>query len=188
MENLELNENYSFILAFTATCWKRIWYSMFLYCEHRKINYSNSIILKCLKYDLLSPTGIFAEIEPFLTKALKNGFLMPNEFKNNINAKRAILLFNETYEISKIKNLEEKRKAEIKFIHSHASSVFTDNEKEKEFECILKNIPDFKKKEDKHCSFCELIEIWDIELCIYSTKNIYQELILYSILQILNQN
>jgi hypothetical protein len=180
-------EKYSFVLAFSATCWKRIWYCIILYCNHQKTQVTNSIILKCLKYNLLCPTGIFFEIEPYLKKALTEGFLMPKEYGSNFYIKRSVRLFGETYKISKIKDKEEKKKSEMKFIHSFAATVFTDKKKEKEKELfdIIKKIPNFEKNE-KHCTFCELIENWDIEIGLCEFENIYQELIIYSLLQILS--
>lgn len=187
IKNEDTQEKYAFVLAFAATCWKRIWVSAILYCKHQKIPLSTSVILKCLKYNLLCLNGIFYEIEPYLKKALIQGFLMPKEYEKKPYVKRAVQLFGETYKISKLKDQSEKKKAELKFINNYAFDITLDKNKDNEMKDIITNIPNYKENADKHCSFCELIELWDIEIGIYEFKNIYQELIIYSLLQILSE-
>ena len=156
-------EKYAFTLAFIAIFWKRILSTTILFCKHQNINFKSSEILKCLKYNLLSPTGFFYEVEPYLKKAFKNGFLMHGEFKDNIYIKEAIQLFGETYKISKIEGEEERKKYEMKFIYNFGYDAFNEDEKNNEYKDIIKNIPNFKENienieniENKHCTFCEL--------------------------------
>ena len=167
----DTKEKYAFIISFTAVCWQKIWLTSLIYCQQKKISITNSVILKSLKYELLSTKGVFFEIEPFLRKALLQGFLMPKEYNGNEYVKKAIQLFGESYKISKIIDKEEKRIAEIKFMNNYVYTLF-------------KNKKEYKTDEN----FCELIESWDIELGLYEFQSVFQELIVCSLFQILNEN
>ena len=171
-------EKKSFLLAFSAVIWKRIWASVLLYSEYNNVDVSSDIVLKCLKYNLLSPTGIVDDMKPFLTKALKNGFLMPKEYSDNIYAKKAIQLFGEAYKTCKGEN----RIDEIDFIHSYASKVLYEDSK---------NVEENKReKKDLLCAlsekeFCSLVDVWDIEMGLISEKDPYFEIVKYSLLSAL---
>ena len=171
-EKSSLDEKYAFILAWTAVIWKRIWRCAYLYSEHQNIPLNTDVILKCLKYNLLSPTGIVKEILPSLEKALTQGFLMPNEYEKNKYVKNAVKLFGESYKISK------NQKGEKEFIKNYSSKI-----DEKEDKDIL-NVKTDKK--DSHCEFCHLISVWDIELGLYEFDNTYQVILLYTLLKILD--
>lgn len=165
------NEKYAFILAWTAVIWKRILRCAYLYSEHQNIPINNDVILKCLKYNLLSPTGIVQEIMPSLEKALTQGFLMPKEYEKNKYVKSAIKLFGDTYKISK------DQKGEKEFIKNYSSQV-----SEKDDSDIL-NVK--AENKDSHCSFCYFIDVWDIQLGLYEFPNSYYVILLYTLLKIL---
>ena len=177
-------EKQAFILAFSASIWKRIWRCMYVYCDHQKIDINTSILLKCFKYNLLCPTGIVNKLLPYLEKAIKNGFLMPKEYENNEYVKRAIRLFAEAYKISK----NDEKKKEKDFILNYASSIYTDNEKYKREEISdILNFPEFTEKNtNKHtCSLCELIEAWDISLALCTPRTELEALMQYNLLKVL---
>lgn len=166
-------EKDAFILAWSVSIWKRIWICAYLYCEHQNVPLSTNIIWKSLKYNLLSPDGITLQILPHLEKALSQGFLMPKEYKNETYVKRAIALFGETFRLIRFDD-KKKQKEMIKDI------VFSITNEDKE-----KEIKDIKteKIEGYHCSFCQAMDVWDIELALYMPKNqVHQELI-YTILK-----
>jgi hypothetical protein len=173
MQNFESNnEKEAFLLAWTASIWKRIWRCMYLYCNHKNIPVSTAILLKCLKYNLLCPTGIVSQLIPQLEKAFKQGFLMPKEYENNEYVKRAIRLFGEAYRIANITDLEKREKEESDFIHNFSSTICTDKEeyiKKEEVEII--SFPHFEispNTQTHSCSFCELVDAWDIEITLYT--------------------
>ena len=147
-------EKKAFLLCFTAVIWRRIFCTMILYNNLRKLPSDSENLLKCLKYNLLAPTGFVNEIKPYILKTLKNGFLMPGDYKDNMYVKRAIKLFGDAYQIYKKggNNKEEK-----KFVSSYISDVFFNsfNEKNQEIiDCINTGTE----------NICDLIDSWDIEL------------------------
>ncbi len=178
-------EQYAFFLSFAASCFKRICSTLILYSKHNNKVLSSINLMKCIKYNMLSPTGIFNEIEPYLLKALEQGFLMPNEFKKNLYAERAISLFSDTYKIGSVKDEKIKKRMEYNFIHNFASDIdFKDKKEEKD---IIKNIPNYEENKlgNEHiCSFCELVNIWEIGN-LY-TLDYHQNIITYFILRNLN--
>lgn len=193
MEKMEIlnKEKYAFILAFTASIWKRIWHTMILYCEHQCCTISTVSLLKSLKYNLLSPTGIVSELEPFLEKALTDGFLMPKYYKSNSYVERAIRLYGDTYKISSIEDSIKRKEEEIKFIKDYVSSVFTEDEtkKDKERDDIIKNFENFKMENGKHvCEFCDLIDIWDIDVSLLQIKYPIHNIIATSLIKCLTEN
>jgi hypothetical protein len=110
----------TFILVFMAIIWRRVWITTAIYCEHNKINLHSSVVLKALKYNIFSEAGIGHTLQPYIVKALTDGFLMPKFYENNIYATRAVKLYKKGYEIVKTKN----RQKEIQFLKDYAMSVF----------------------------------------------------------------
>ena len=190
MQNIDLNfERRAFVLAWSASIWKRIWRCAFLYCEHQNIAVTSTIILKCLKYNLLCPTGIVAQLLPYLEKAFLQGFLMPREYEKNEYVKRAIRLFGEAYRIVKNTNEVENKEKEgdkITFMRDYSSTVCTDKEKyRKEEETDILAFPGFilNKNSNKHyCSFCELVDAWDIDLTLYTPQSPTHAILLQTLL------
>jgi len=169
MERTLEKEKYAFILAWTASIWKRILRCAYLYSEHQNIPINNDIILKSLKYNLLSSTGIVKELLPSLKKALIQGFLMPKEYEDNKYVKRAVKMFGEAYKISMSET------GELEFIKKHASVFDKDEDKD------ILNVK--TEAEESHCSFCKLMDVWNIDLGIYEFKDNFQIIILYSLLK-----
>lgn len=181
----------TFIISFIAVIWRRIWVTSLTYCDHNDININHHIVIKSLKYNLLSPTGICNTIKPYLIKALNIGFLMPQDYKDNMYAERAVKLFSEAYEISydMVKELE--------FIHEYASYVFEYDDPflhnlEESFDAFndidgfdtsSTNITHFDG--DHKCKLCDLMETWDIELNLVYSDDIYQNIIMYGLIYIL---
>jgi len=195
---IELNElqpdRYAFILSFLAVIWRRVWITAQIYSWHNFVDLDDGIVLKCLKYNILAPTGIGNTIKEYLTKALKTGFLMPKDYEKNIYAQRAIKLYSQAYKIASSKD----RDSEIKFIHDYASSVFDlksdlnnnnecidtikDIDKEKTIEeiTILNILGD--KNHNHNCKLCNQIEIWNIDLGLMHSEDPYQNVIMYGLL------
>jgi len=165
-------EKYAFILAWTAVIWKRIWRCSILYSEYQNIPINTDIILKCLKYNLLSPTGIVEEILPSLEKALTQGFLMPKEYEKNKYVKNSIKLFGEAYRIAR------HEKGEKEFIKKYASEFTEDDDKD-----IISQKLDCKDKKE----FCQLVDSWNIELGLYEFKDNIRPILLYYLLKILDE-
>jgi len=110
----------TFILAFMAIIWRRVWITTSIYCDHNKLKISSDVILKCLKYNIFSKAGIGNNIKPYVIKALNDGFLMPQFYKQNLYATRAVKLFKTAYEIVK----SDDRDKDMEFIRKYALSVF----------------------------------------------------------------
>lgn len=185
-------EKLAFILAWSASIWKRIWRCAYVYCEHQNKEVTSDIILKCLKYNLLCPTGIVSQMVPSLETALSKGFLMPKEYENNEYVKRAVRLFGDAYKIAKIEGEEEQKKEIINFISSFAATISQDKEESKK-----KEIGDILSKVDKKgifygaghkCNFCDLVEAWDINLSLYIPPTQLHALLLCSLLKILESS
>jgi len=173
-------EKKTFMLCFTAVIWRRIFSSLMVYSEHKNIELCSNNILKCLKYNLLAPTGFVQKLKPYIIKALKNGFLMPKDFDDNIYIKKAIYLYRDAYNISKIRDDEYRRKEEIEFIHTYSSKIFSEENREEnilEMSDLLNDTPD-----KTTISFCDLVDVWDIDLSLISSYDRYIELIKYFIL------
>lgn len=109
----------TFILVFMAIIWRRVWITTLIYSDHNEIKISKDIILKSLKFNIYSTAGIGNTLKPFIVKALKDGFLMPSDYKQNLYATRAIKLYKPAHDVIKMKNRDE----EIKFIKEYALKV-----------------------------------------------------------------
>ncbi len=119
----------TFILAFMAIIWRRVWITTAIYCEHNKINISKEVVLKALKYNIFSRAGIGNTLKPYIAKALSDGFLMPKFYEKSIYATRAVKLYKPAHAIVKLRN----RKDELDFLKTYAFKVFeTDNTMVKE--------------------------------------------------------
>ena len=110
----------TFILTFMAIVWRRVWITASIYADHNKLNLSKDIILKSLKFNVFSPSGIGGTIKPYIKKALIDGFLMPHYSNENIYVARAINMFKPAHDIV----MNGSRVDEIKFIKDYAMSVF----------------------------------------------------------------
>jgi hypothetical protein len=153
-------EKHSFILAWSAVIWEKIWSCAYTYSEYRNVSINNNVLLKCLKYNLLSPTGILKDMLPSLKLALTQGFLMPKEYENNKYVKKAVSLFGEAYRISKDPNRKVKEK---EFIQNLSSKLETEkNQKE----------------------LCDLIDIWDIEIGLCEFNDPYEMILMYALLSV----
>ena len=176
----------AFLISWSAIILKRILRCSYLYCDHQKIDLDAKILLKCLKYNLFSPTGVVYELLPYLEKALKNGFLMPKEYSDNDCVKRAVRLFGEAYRISQISDDEMQKKEANTFLIKVLESFSTEANNEKEIKDIL-SIPDFQRTENPHrCTFCDLINVWDIDVSLCNSQTQYHSLLLHTLLQILS--
>ena len=176
---MDLEKN-SFLLCFTAIIWKRIFSCLITYCEHKSIPLNSNDILKCLKYNLLAPSGMVEKLKPYIIKSLVNNFLMPKDYENNDYVKNAIKLFSQAYRISKLNN----NKKEIDFIHLYASKAFIENaENEQEIKDLINDTIIDKNMES---NFVELIDLWDIELGLVDSDDPYFKLMEHYLLSALN--
>ena len=167
-DSLDVNKTisvktYSFI--FTAILWRRVWITSIIYCEHNNIKMDKSIILKCLKYNVFSGAGIINIIKFYIDKALSDGFMMPQFYKENIYATKASELFRSAYEVINKKNIE----LETEFIKKYATSIF-DSEKDQNKEKYTKRKNEKKYRNKKNRKTVN-IEKKNIEL-ISETENI----------------
>ena len=110
----------TFLLTFMCIIWRRVWITTAIYCEHNSIKINKDTVLKSLKYNIFSKAGIGNVLQPYITKALTDGFLMPQFYKKNLYATRAVKLFKPAYEIIRKKDKE----AELNFLKDYALSVF----------------------------------------------------------------
>ena len=168
----------AFLLCFTASIWKRIWRTLYVYLEIKKIGYNSSILLTSMKYNLFCRNGIVHNLINHIEKAIKQGFLMPNEYEKDEYLKRAIKLFGEAYKICSIgvdcldaeqENVRdemelEKRKRINKFLHDYAATVSNDSQSyiRKERQDILKDFENTK-------NFIDTFESWDIDINLYNS-------------------
>jgi len=148
MYQIKEEEKRAFILAWKIVIWKKIWFCMQLYCDHNHIPISTN------SYQML----------PLLKRALNQGYLMPNEYKDNEHVKNAISLFGKTYKLSKSGDSEHKLMSEY---------IKKDYEKYKKI---------YTKPHEDNCNFCKLIEAWDIEIGLYIPQDEYHSLLIKSIL------
>ena len=170
MYQIKPEEKKAFILAWKAVIWKKIWSCMQLYCDHNHIPICTNSFLKCLKYNLLSPEGIANQMLPLLKRVLTQGFLMPNEYKDNQPVKEAIRLFSNTYKLSKT------NESEYKFISDY---IVKDYQKYKDV---------YTKPHTEDCAFCKTIEAWDIEMGLYLPQDEYHSMLMkYIVSPTLNQ-
>ena len=178
-------EKNTFVLCFSAVIWKRIFICANLYSKHKNIEISPDIILKCLKYNLLSPTGFVSIAKPYLIRALTNGFLMPKEYRENKYIEKAILLFGEGYKICQIGNKDERKSQEIDFIYNYCSKNDEKNndEKNNEEKDLLLDIG----KNITETDFCNLIDVWDVELGLIDSEDLYFKILQYSLLSTLGK-
>lgn len=205
MQNIDLNcEKEAFVLAWSASIWKRIWRCILLYCNHQNISVTSTIMMKCLKYNLLCPTGIVFQMLPYLEKAFLQGFLMPREYEKNEYVRRAIRLFGEAYRIVKLSNdnievdnIQKNEGEKILFMRDYSSTISTDKEQyRKEEEEDILAFPGFTSTNSKNntnntkhqCSFCELVDAWDIDLTLYTTQSSIHTILLQTLLLALKKN
>ena len=174
----------AFLISWSAIVLKRIIRCSYLYCDHQKIDLDAKVLLKCLKYNLFAPTGIVYQLVPYLEKALKNGFLMPKEYSDNDCVKKAVRLFGDAYRISQISDVEMQKKEANIFLIKVLESFSSEANNEKENKDIL-SIPNYKKTENC-CTFCDLIDAWDIDVSLCNSETHYHSLLLYTLLQILS--
>ncbi len=110
----------TFVLVFMAVIWRRVWITTTIYCEHNNKDLSKEILLKCLKYNILSNSGIGNTLKPYIKIAFTDGFIMPQVYKKNLYATRAVMMYKEALGIVKQHNPDLQRK----FIKDYALSIF----------------------------------------------------------------
>ena len=185
---MQNEENVAFCLCWSATILKRILTCTYLYCEHQKIDIDASSFLKCLKYNLFAPTGVVAELVPYLQKAFKQGFLMPKEYNNNECVKKAIRLFGEAYRLTNIKDQETQKKEASIFLEKVLESFSTEIKNKKEIASIL-NLPGFFSRENPHdCLYCQTVDSWDLDFSLFTTDSKYHAILLYTLFSLLQLN
>lgn len=171
-------EKQAFVLSFLAIIWRRVLITVYIYCQHNSVPISSNVVLKCLKYNILSPTGIGNTLKPYLSKALDVGFLMPEDYRGNVYAERAVKLFNETYTI-----LKRNDRSEMNFVHDYAASAFEKTNqfwKEETEDTIIP--PENTNENDHSCKLCSLIDSWDVNLGLINSEDPYQNVLMYGAL------
>ena len=181
-------EQTAFVLAWSATILKRILTCTYLYCEHQKIDIDSTVFLKCLKYNLFAPTGIVAELVPYLQKAFKQGFLMPKEYNDNECVKKAIRLFGEAYRLTTVKDKESQKREATLFLEKVLESFSSEVKNKKEIAAIL-NLPNFWSKDNTHsCLYCQLVDNWNLDFSLFTSDSKYHAILLYTLISLLQLN
>lgn len=179
-------ERKTFILCFTTIIWKRIFACLILYCKEKNKQDTSEDLMKCLKYNLLAPSGIYNKLKPYIIKCLTQGFLMPKEYQGNPYVKEAIFLFRDAYNICKLASLtdesaDDKRyisKKEKDFIIDYCCKVFHKNKYGIQEEQDI--ISDIKVP----YSFTDLVDVWDIEMSLVKSEDSYFDIFRYSLFSI----
>jgi hypothetical protein len=170
--NDNMNDNIekeTFLLCFSASIWKRIWRTAYLYAELKNISCNSAILIKSMKYNLFCRSGLLYQLLPLLHTAINQGFLMPKEYEKNEYAKRAIKIFGESYRLCKHNEqacIIDRDKQINKFLHEFASTICSDplEYRNQEKTDILAS---FKNKEN----FIETIDSWDIDISLFILSN-----------------
>ena len=166
-------EKSAFLLSFLTLVWKKVYISALYYSDLKGIPLTGYVLLKSVKYHLFSDLGILKEIKPYFEKALENGFLMPNETRENKDVSEAILLFGEAYSIYyKFKDSKKKEELEKSFLLQHASNFSYEEE--------ISKIP----KEE----FLETMEVWDVDIGLLETQDKIVKLFEISLFLIINSS
>lgn len=193
----------TFILVFMAIIWRRVWITTLIYCKHNNINICKNIVLKSLKFNIFSSAGIGHTLKPYITKALEDGFLMPQYFNQNIYATRAVKLYGPAYKIIKSRSKSE----EIKFLKDYTLSIL-DNDIAEEKKDAMKLVGiEFDNASDNNdttsdttsdtektfipidrckCKICELIDSWDVNVDLIYSKDPYQNIIMKGLMSVLD--
>jgi len=200
-------EQNAFILSFLAIIFRRVWITAKIYSLHQNHPIDANMFLKCLKYNVLAETGIGNLLKPFLVKALTEGFLMPNDYKGNVYAERAVKLFGEAYKICTKHN--HSKDEELNFIHGYASSALIDmqnalldNRKEAldlmadvttvpnpSYDNLSDDLENLSLSEKKHhCELCHLIDLWDLKMELIYSEDPYNNVIITGLLRALENS
>lgn len=187
-------EQKAFILSFMAVIWRRNFLTALYYCEHHKTKLNAEIIMKCLKYNVLSQTGIGNQLKFYLLKAFKYNILMPNDYKGNPYVESAVHIFGEAWKAVLSGNKEE----ETKLIHNYSRTVFMDTEpyvsknKKEVFDMVrdFVSLQDFDIREsdgDECCNLCKTIDSWDIKLELLYSQDPYNNVIMTGLMRALER-
>lgn len=194
----ELTDNLrTFVLVFMSVIWRRVWITTTIYCEHNGLELNKDIILKCLKYNIMSDTGIGNTLKPYIKVAFKDGFIMPSLYRKNLYATRAIMMYKDAYEIVK----KHDPNLETEFIKDYALSIFKLEPKQvsesaSEIQDTIKeaNQLDSDTDSDKsqsemdkcNCRLCDLINAWDINMSLVYSDDPFQNIIMTGLMTIAN--
>lgn len=184
----------TFILVFMTIIWRRVWITTAIYCKHNNINICKNIVLKALKFNIFSNAGIGHTLKPYITKALKDGFLMPQFYNKNIYATRAVKLYGPAYKVIKSRDRTE----EIKFLKDYTLSIFDNNidEERKDTLELVGNTDNDNNNTDNteepfipidkcKCKMCELVDSWDINVDLIYSDDPYQNIIMKGLMSVL---
>ena len=185
----------TFMLCFMAIIWRRVWITTFIYCNHNKINLTKDVVLKCLKYNIYSEAGIGNTLKPIIKIVIRDGFIMPQQHRDNLYATRAIFLYKKAYSVIKSNN----RQKEIDFIQDYSMSLYSNQDKDIE-EATYETSDSLSlvnnKNEDESgssdssevsdninmnwcdCKLCQLVNAWDINDDLIYSEDPFQNIIL----------
>lgn len=183
----------TFFLVFKAVIWRRVWITTSIYSDHNKLNLKKSTVLKCLKYNIFSPSGIGNTLRPYIKKAVTDGYVMPNMYNKNLYAARAILMFKEALDVVR----QNDRNLEIKFISDYAMKIFQIGSKEmddsvREGKEIINSVEEFNIDGDEtqkgeipcQCKLCECINTWDIPQSLLYSEDEFENVIMSGLMSI----
>ena len=140
-----------FLLIFCAIIWERSIKCTNLYCKIKSERTRIDVLFKCLKYNMMAPTGLLSTMRPFLAKIYKNGFLLPSEYKHNKYVEKSIKLYREGYE--HLKYWPEYEVNYNKFIYNYINKEIQE----------VKIQEEVRIKEEKEIEEIEEIEIEELE-------------------------
>ncbi len=202
----------TFALVFMAVIWRRVWITTTIYCEHNNKDLSKEILLKCLKYNILSDSGIGNTLKPYIKIAFTDGFIMPQVYKKNLYATRAIMMYKEALGIVKQHDPDLQRK----FVKDYALSIFhLDVTKVTESAAEIRDTIDntfdssdtnssdddlsvpttlsFGLGSDRvnnsdmcKCKLCTLVNAWDINIALVYSEDPFQNIIMNGLMGIVD--
>lgn len=178
----------AFYMSFMAVIWRRTWITVLVYTKHNDFKITQEVVKRCFQYNIFDDHGIGNRIKPCLSKALRQGNLLPEDYQGNLSAERAIKLYPEAYRIS----LQNDPETEMNFVREYAKSVLNRDRRNViaailEGRAMEKEITGTNKKiipnsrysyirRDKgpcECKLCDMINKHDYDLPLTHTKDPY---------------
>ena len=181
----------TFMLIFTTVIWRRVWITASVYAEHNSVNITKTTVLKSIKYNVYSTSGIGESFKICIKKALSDGYVMPNTYDDKY-IKTAIDMFKEGYNVV-VRNND----MEIGlFTANYALSIFKPDNSDKKINineqtdiiAMINKLSDREKSLkykpitiDKNvvcgCGLCVLVNNWDINDNLLYSQDSYKNVI-----------
>lgn len=153
----------SLLQAFFAIFWRRHMITATIY-QHHNPEVSNSDASRIsLIFNVMTQTGIGAQLKPFIMLALEKGYLEPEDYQGNLWATRAVELFPKALKAVQTDTT-------LEFIKEYVMTIggIITEEDEEAIESDLSKEPDLEQPKKKPkvdsctCFFCGLMRESDI--------------------------